>query len=751
MKPDTSGQNLPPWGETKVVGSALPRVDAYERVSGSATYSIDVAFPDMLHAAVLRCPHAHARVRRVDTAKAEKMPGVRAVIAAGAPGADIPWYPGPQGPTSRIFDPHCRYAGEEVAAVAAETPFQAVEAARAITVEYEPLPFVVTAEDALKPGAPAVQEGGNAAASPAQDIGDIAKGFAEADVVLEETYRTSCEIHATGEVHGCVARWDGDKLTVWNSSQGVFDQQEALAGALKLPLSSVRVICPYMGGGFGSKIDLHKYPVIAALLARKAARPVKLFLTREEAFLCVGNRPSDIMTLKAGVKKDGTLTALHFVNKGVVGAYPGDAGAGFQVVDLYRCPNVRIEETNVHINAGKESAMRAPGFPQCSWALEQMMDALADKIGMDPVEFRLKNIAAGSRAYGKPYTSTGLKQCLVEGAQSFRWNEARGRPPGDGPIRRGVGMAAAMWGYNGEPRAAVVVKLMPDGSVNLNMGASDIGTGAKTIMAMVVAEELSVPLDRIRIENADSATTQYAPTAGGSQTVLVNAPAVRAAAAEIRSQVLEIAAEELKRPAAELALKDGSVVPVSEPAKAVPLSQLKGLQERKVLVAVGTRHPHPPNAVALPFAAQFAEVEVNTRTGEIKVLRLVAAHDSGRVMNRLTYENQVFGGITMGVGFALTEERRLDRQTGRVVNANLHDYKLPTALDVPPEMTCLPVDPHDTLCNTTGAKGLGEPATIPTAAAIANAVYHATGVRVTKAPVTPIEMLRLLAAQRNRS
>jgi len=609
----------------------------------------------------------------------------------------------------------------------------------------------VTAEDALKSGAPAVQEGGNASGPPVQNIGDIGKGFAEADVVLEETYRTSCEIHATGEVHGSVARWDGDKLTVWNSSQGVFDQQEALAGALKLPLSSVRVICPYMGGGFGSKIDLGKYTVIAALLARRAARPVKLFLSREESFLCVGNRPSDIMTLKAGVRKDGTLTALHFINKGVVGAYPGDAGAGFQVIDLYRCPNVRLEESNVHINAGKECAMRAPGFPQCSWALEQMMDALAEKTGMDPVEFRLKNIAAESRAYGKPYSSTGLKQCLLEGAQAFQWNEVRGKPRGDGPIRRGAGMAAAMWGYAGEPRAVVVVKLTPDGSVNLNMGASDIGTGAKTVMAMVVAEELGVPLGRIQIENADSATTQYAPTAGGSQTTLVSAPAVRAACVEIRRQVLEIAVEELKRPAAELALKDGSVVPVSEPAKAVPLSQLKGLQERKVIVAVGTRHPHPPGAVALPFAAQFAEVEVNTRTGEIKVTKMVAAHDSGRVMNRLTYENQVFGGVTMGLGFALTEERRLDRQTGRVINANLHDYKLATALDVPSDMTCVPVDPHDTVCNTTGAKGLGEPAMIPTAAAIANAVYHATGVRLTKAPATPIEMLRLLAAQRNRS
>jgi len=753
MKPDASpAATLPPWGETKVVGRSLPRVDAYERVSGSATYTIDVSFPDMLHAAILRCPHAHARVKQLELGKAAKMPGVRAVIGSATPEANIPWYPGPKGPTSRLFDPHCRYAGEEVAAVAAETPFQAEQALGAVAVEYEELPFVVDPDEALKPGAPAVQEGGNTGGETSvKTIGDVAKGFAEADVVLEETYRTSCDIHATGETHGCVARWDGDRLTVWNSSQGVFDQQEALAEALRLPLTSVRVVCPYMGGGFGSKIDLGKYAVIAAVLARRAARPVKLFLSREETFLCAGNRPANTMTLKAGIKKDGRLTALHLVNKGVVGAYPGDGGVGFQVIDLYTCPNVRVEESNVHIHAGKECAFRAPGFPQCSWALEQMMDALAAKIGMDPIECRLKNIPTESRVYQGPYTSTGLKQCLLEGAQAFQWTESKSKPRGEGPIRRGVGVAAGMWGYAGEPRAVVVLKLLADGSVNLNMGVSDIGTGAKTIMAMVAAEELSVPLDKIRIENADSASTQYAPTAGGSQSVLVSAPAVRAAAVEVRRQLLELAAEELKRPAADLALREGKVFAAGESGEGLAFSRIKGLQQRKVLIAIGSRHPHPAGKVALPFVVHFAEVEVDTRTGAIRVTRFLAVHDSGRVMNRLTYENQVFGGVVMGIGFGLTEQRRLDRQTGRVVNANLHDYKVPTALDVPPEMTCLPVDPHDTECNTTGAKGLGEPAMIPTAAAIANAVFHATGVRVTNAPATPMELLPLLAAQRRRS
>jgi xanthine dehydrogenase YagR molybdenum-binding subunit len=742
MSNDT--QNLPPWGETRVVGKGLPRVDAYERVSGTAVYPIDVSFPDMLYAAVLRCPHAHAKVKKVNV-PAKLPPGVRAVITDATPGARIAWYDG----KSRLFDPHCRYAGEEVAAVAAETPYQAAEALKAITVEYETLPFVVDAEEAMKPGAPAVQEGGNWAQPPRTwQRGDVGKGFAEADAVLEQTYRTPTQIHACAEVHGAVARWEGDKLTVWDTMQGVFDNQQSLADALGLPLSSVRVICPYMGGGFGSKLELSKHTVIAALLARITARPVRLFLTREDSFLCVGNRPADIIRLKAGVKKDGTLTALEVINHGVVGAYPGGAGLAYQVMDLYLCPNARAEEAFLYVNAGKERAFRAPGFPQCSWALEQMMDALAEKIGMDPVELRLKNVPAVSQARNVPYTSTGLKQCLTEGASAFRWKESREKPRAAGAIKRGVGMGASIWGYEGEPNATVVVKLFPDGSANLNMGASDIGTGTKTIMAMVVAEELGVPPAKVQIEHADTATTQYAPGSGGSQTVLVSAPAVRAAAVEVRRQLLEIAAGEMKKPAAELSLRDGQVFASSEPDKGVPISKIKGLGERRVLMAVGTRHPHPQGKVALPFAAQFAEVEVNALTGEIKIVRFLAAHDSGRMMNRLTYENQVFGGVTQGIGYGTSEQRRLDRQTGRMVNANLHDYKIPTAMDVPPEMTCVPIDPHDAECNTAGAKGLGEPAMIATAAAIANAVYHATGVRVTEAPITPMRLAKLLAEQR---
>jgi CO/xanthine dehydrogenase Mo-binding subunit len=378
------------------------------------------------------------------------------------------------------------------------------------------------------------------------------------------------------------------------------------------------------------------------------------------------------------------------------------------------------------------------------------MDALAEKMGTDPVALRLKNIPAVSQLRKVPFTSTGLARCLEEGAKAFGWREARAKPRGKGPVVRGVGMAAGMWGWEGEPASTAIVRLYADGSVNLNLGASDIGTGTKTVMAMVVAEELRVPIERIRIEHADTGTTSYAPASGGSQTTHVNAPAVRAAAAEVKRQVLELAAEQLTVPVGTLRLEGEAVKSAGPEPKSVAVRDLKRLQRQRAIVGVGHRAPHPAGKIALPFVTHFAEVEVDTRTGEIRVLRLLGAHDSGRPMSLLTYENQVFGGMAMAIGFSMTEARVLDRKTGRMVNANWHDYKLPTVKDVALDHTCLPIDPKDTECNSVGAKGLGEPATIPTAAAIANAVYHATGIRVTSAPMGPVQLARQLSERRAR-
>lgn len=739
-----------PWAETKVVGKPLPRVDAYDRVSGSAVYPSDVILPDMLHAAILACPHAHAMVRRVDTSAAEKMPGVRAILTGQSPGADIPWFTTRSGFSSRLFDPHCRYEGEEVAAVAADTIHEAWDAIRAIAVDYEILPHVVSMDDALRPDAPAIRDGGNRVPPPKPyERGDVAAGFQAADAVVELTFHTPCELHNPMEPHGCVAKWDGPRLTIWESTQGVYAVQSQVARALGLPLAHVRVIGHYMGGGFGSKLSTGKYTIIAALLAKKTGRPVRLFLTREQVCRTMGNRPPNTITLKAGAKKDGTLVALQSSVTGTGGAYSeGGAGAAdFVIRELYKCPNVRCENQSVYTNTGPERPFRAPGHPQGAWALEIVMDALAAKLGMDPVELRLKNISTVSQVRGGiPYTTTGLAECLIEGAKAFGWAEARARRPQPSHLKRGVGVAAGMWqGGAGGPPSTVIVKLFADGSAHLNMGASDIGGGTKTWGAQIVAEELGVPIERISIEHADTATTQFATPSGGSKTAPTESPAIRAAALEVKQQLFAMAAEHLQAGAADLELRGGEVVSRSDPSKKVAIGQIPAFARRGLLVGVGYRGPNPEGKAVNPFAAQFAEVEVNTRTGEIRVIRFLAAHDSGRVLNPLTFRNQVIGGITMGIGFALTEERVMDRHRGRLLTANLHDYKMPTALDAPADKACVIVDPHDTECNTTGVKGVGEPATIPTAPAIANAVFHATGLRLTDAPMSPARVLAALA------
>ena len=637
-----------------------------------------------------------------------------------------------------------------MAAVAAETLPQALEALKAIKVEWEVLPFVVDYEKALDEKAPKVWEEGNRTGDPAlYERGDLKKGFAEADVVLEETYRTPCEPHVPMEVHGSVVTWDGPRLTVWDTTQGVYAVQNTVAQKLGLPLANVRVIGHYMGGGFGSKLEAGKYTVIAALLARIAGRPVKLFLSREEVFLSCGNRPPNTIRVKAGVKKDGTITAIDWKSVGTPGAYPNGTNTAFQAADLWTCANVRTEEVGVYTNASRARAFRAPGFPQGNWALEQMMDALSRAIGMDPVAFRVKNVPTVSqRRNNQPYTSTGLAGCLTEGAKAFGWG-ARPKAPADPAIRKGIGMAGGLWGYGGGPPSTVIVKLFADGSVNLNMGAADIGTGTKTVMAQVVSEELGVPLERIRIEHADTGTTQATAPSGGSKTVPSDSPAVRAAAADCKRQVLKMAAAELKVPAAELMLAGKEVVAVSDSSKRVAVAAIPAFQRQQLVVGIGFREPNPDGKVISPFAVHFAEVEVNTRTGAVTVTRFLAAQDSGRILNRMTFDNQVFGGVVMGIGFGRTEERILDRQTGKMLNANWHDYKIPTMLDVPVDQSTLVVDPRDQ-ANSTGTKGVGEPATIPTATAIAIAVFDAIGVRMTDAPMTPQRILEKLAAKKAR-
>jgi CO/xanthine dehydrogenase Mo-binding subunit len=749
-----------PWGKTEIVGKRYPRVDGYELVSGKAVYPSDVSLPGMLHGAVFRSPHPNATVRTIDASAAARMPGVQAVLTCESPEANIAW-PYPNDVKNKLLEARCRYEGEIVAAVAADTYYQACDALKAIKVEFEVLPAIVDETKALQAGSPLVHDSGNRVTPPEKyERGDISAGFAQADVVLENNYRTDCEIHTPLERHGCVAKWGRDRLTIWQTTQGVYRVQSQVAAILGIPLSKVRVVGQYMGGGFGSKAQADKETVLAALLSKKTGHPVKLFMSREETLIAAGNRPPANMRLKAGVKKDGTLTALEFTCVATGGAYPagGTSLVDWQIKELYRCPNVRTELSDVYITACPSRYFRAPGHPQNSWALEQMLDALAEKIEMDPVELRLKNISAISqvRPGNPPYTSTGLRECLIQGAETFGWKEARSTIASAGKVgnwRKGVGMASGMWfaGMGGPP-STIIVKLFADGSVNLNMGASDLGTGTRTVMALVVAEELGVKPELIDIENADTATTQFATVSGGSKTVPTEAPAVRAAAIHVKQQLLAMAAEDLKEKTASLSMQGGTIFSRNDASKKIKIADVSGLKRHGLIVGVGYRSPNPANRAINPFVAQFCEVAVNIKTGEVKILRFLSANDSGRVMNRLTYDSQVIGGVTMGIGFAMTESRILDRnQTGRTVSGNWHDYKIPTALDVPADITSVPIDTPDNEANSAGAKGLGEPVTIPTAAAIANAIYNAAGVRILSTPVSPAGLRRALAGKAKKT
>jgi xanthine dehydrogenase YagR molybdenum-binding subunit len=764
-----AGEKPRPYEMTHIVGKAIPRVDGYERVSGLADFYGDISFPGMLYGAVVRCPYPRARVKGVDTTEPESMPGVHAVIDASSPIVQgkvfWSWYRPEE--EFRLFDAHCRYEGWAVAAVAAETPYQAWDAVRAVQVDYERLPFVTDPRKSLEPGAPRLDEKGNLIDSSKYERGDIEKGFSEADVILEEEFETACLNHNIVEPMGCVMRWDGDDLNVWLPCQGVHPLQADMARAFGLPHSRVRVISHYMGGGFGSRAFLFPDHVITGLLAKETGRPVKLALTREEEYLVGGNRPGTHIRIKVGAKKDGTLTAIDYDILVTSGPYKGGTSrADYPLRELYNVANLRAVTTDVRTNADLAQPMRAPGHPPCLFALDQMMDMLAVALDMDPVDLRLKNVPEVNLAVEghPPFSSDGLKNCIVRGAEAFKWQESREKASlareNGGHMRRGVGMACTSWAWGKALRpSTVVLKLFVDGSVNLALGVSDLGTGAKTLMAQVVSEELGIDPELVEIENADTATTPWTFFAGGSKTTPTDCVAVRNAAIHVKQQLLDMAAKDLGVSASDLGLSGGDVlafytVPPSDvhgsvtkfdTSARIKISDISGLKAQKCIIGVGTREPDPKDMSIKPFAAHFAEVEVNTKTGEVRVVRLLGTTDSGRVMNPNTYDNQVFGGMFMGLGQALMEERILDHdQTGKRLNRNMHDFKAPTILDGPvSEMTSVPVGVADP-SNSVGAIGLGEVVCIAPPTAVANAIYDAIGVRMTRMPMNPITLLEAL-------
>jgi xanthine dehydrogenase YagR molybdenum-binding subunit len=749
----------PPWPTNAglaVVGKPTPRVDGKRKVTGAARYTADVQLPGMLYARRVCSPHPHAKVRAVDTSAAERLPGVKAVHVVerrseGAQLRDPSKVPSTKYPT-------VLYAGQCVAAVAATSQAIADEAARLVNVDYEPLPFVVDLGEARAANAPLVFPGpvdmagsaggggaakglpqsGNVRGPNSKTKGDLAHGFAQAAVTVEGTFRTQVQTHSALEPHGVVADWSADGLTVYSSTQGTASVRDELATVFDLPKSRVHVISEFMGGGFGAKFGVGHYGVVATHLSRAAGKPVRLVLDRKEEHLCVGNRPSSLTSLKVGATRDGTLTAIQLTSHGTAGIACG-AGIGPWVERLYPAPNFSSEQFDVFTNAGPGAAFRAPGAPQSMFALEQLVDELAEKLKIDPLALRDKIDVSPEPA---PEREARRLERKI-GAERIGWGKRRPPASDGGSIKRGIGVAQAVWGRFVDTDSSCEVRIARDGSVELGSSVADLGTGTRTALAQIVAEELGLRAEDVTVKIGDTRFPQ-GPGSGGSKTLLGISPAARNAAFQAKQQLFAAVAPSLHAKPEELALEAGRLFVRAEPSRALPWKRACAKLPREQLSVQATR---PADYGGDPHAGyggvQFAAISVDTETGVVRVERVVAIHECGRPINPLAIQSQISGGVLQAISWALYEDRHLDPKSGRMLNPNLDQYKIAGARETPAIDVVLLEEYLGR--SSTDANGIGEPANIATAAAIANAFYNATGARIRELPMSPEAVLAALA------
>ncbi len=750
----------PPWPANEQlarVGKPTARVDGRSKATGAARFPSDIQLPGMLYARMVVSPHPHAKVLSIDTAAAERHPGVRAVhvldrVLGNAELTD---------PTKEIASkfPIVRFAGQPVAAVAATTPAAALEAAAKIAIEYEPMPFVVDLDEARAANAPRVfpgdataeeSEGGGGGGGGVAQIGNVRgpmlgrgaapegkkateDALAACDAVVDATFRTQVQTHSALETHGVVADWRDDGLTVYASTQSTLSVRDELAAIFNLPKAKVRVLTEFMGGGFGAKFGAGTFGLVAATLSKKCGAPVRLFYDRKEEHLSTGNRPDSLQHIRLGGNRDGKLRALAFESFGTAGVGTG-AGTAGPAQALYRIPSIWTEESDVFTHAGPGAAFRAPGHPQGCFALEQAIDELAEKLGLDTLTLMDNNDDHPARREERRL-----------GAQKIGWHRRRraGSDPDEpGPIRRGIGVAQAVWYRINSMDSGCEVRISQDGSVEALSAVQDIGGGIKTVIAQVVAEELGLAPKDIVVRVGDTAYPP-GPPSGGSMTTSSLTPAVRNAAYQAKLRFLEEVAGALGLPADEVALDGGNIQVRTPPARTLTFQQAAARLRTDVIAARAMRSPeYGDREMDFLGGVQFAEVAVDIETGIVKVERVVAVHDCGRPMNPLAIESQINGGILQGISYALYENRRLDRATGKMVNPNLEQYKILGAMETP-EIEVVLIDNY-LARSSTDAGGIGEPSTIPTAAAVANAIYNAIGVRLRELPITPARVLQAL-------
>jgi xanthine dehydrogenase YagR molybdenum-binding subunit len=748
---------LPPNAQLDWIGKPVPRVSGRAKVTGAARFTVDVKLPGMLYGRLLRSPFPHARLRGLDLAPAQRHPGVRAVLPINEPVGRAVEAEDPS--ATRAAARRVLYVGDVVAGVAADTPEAAEAALHLIKADFEPLPFVVDIESARQKDAPVIFErpvhgegyaGAIAAASPppqqgnvrgpnrAGSRGNVNEGFAASDVTVEGEFRTQVQTHCCLETHAVVADWRADRLTVYMSTQYTGGVRAELARAFNLTLARVRVVVDAMGGGFGSKSGAGNYVRAAVALSRQAGAPVRIVLDREEEQLDSGNRPATVQKLRIGARRDGTLSAIALEAYGTAGVALG-AGVGFIAQGLYTCENFAIAQSDIFINAGPGCAMRAPGNVPGAFALEQAIDELAEKLGMDPLALR-------ERIDPSPVRREERRL----GAARIGWSRRHAPGADPGPIKRGMGVAQSLWGANVNTLASCEVRILRDGSVEILSGVQDIGTGIGTVLAQVVAEELGLRPEDIVVRIGDTDFPPGPPSYGSMTTASISPPA-RNASHRALHELLETAAPALGVAPESLIARNGRIS-TADQARSMSFREAAQRIRGERISAVASRSDDYGGfasrsgdmgaARAMLGGVQFAQVAVDVETGIVRVERVVAAQDCGRPMNPRQIESQVHGGVLMGVSYALYEKRVIDLHTGHVLNPNLEQYKVLRAKEAPAIELILLENYQGT--SATDAYGIAEPSNIATAPAIANAVYNAIGVRVRELPMTPAAILAAL-------
>jgi xanthine dehydrogenase YagR molybdenum-binding subunit len=744
---ETPAFDVPPWTDSAaldIVGTRALRVDAPAKVTGRAVYTSDVALPGMLHAVLVRAALGPARLERLDVAAAQAVPGVVDILTADDVQRPIRLNGVP------LFDREIRYAGHAIAAVCAESRAAALAGAVALDPAISATAPVLdpVAAAALDPPAVWPERRLYGGAPEVEERGDVTRGLQEADVLVRREYRTASALHTALEPHAAVAHFDGERLTLWESTQGIFRVRDEVARALGMPRASVRVLMEHMGGGFGAKNHAGPHTIAAALFARRTGLPVRCVLDRFGEQVDSGHRPATIQRVTLGARRDGRLTAIVADTWVALGAGGWDGGPAQIYHQMYSCPNVRTTEHFVYTHSQPMSAFRGPGHTEGAFGLERAMDTLARELGLDPLELRSRNFAERDERKNREYSSNQLRRCYADAAGRFNWDgrAARRAAATSGAVRRGFGMASQVWPAGGGPPAHASITIQSDGSVEVLSGTQDLGTGARTILAQIAAESLGVRLADVRVVLGDTERTPYAGNSWGSMTTPSVGPAVRMAAVDARGKILDAAAELLHCDPATLTLRDGKIF-TEDGTCALTLAELTKRLGNVMVMGQGTRGPNDRAVGLMSFGAQFAEVEVDADTGHVRVLRIVATHDVGRVINPTLAESQLEGGILQGLGYALFEERVLDEASGLPLNPTTHDYRIPTLADLPLiEARCL--ETVDTRANHVGARGLAEPPIIPTAPAIANAIADALGVELHELPLTPWRVLNAMAASR---